>query len=69
MEEVNQECGYIPSHNCTPKHDILFLHFQFAGKIAAAREAIGDSDFFLVARTDARVSHCQGLWVDRHSLP
>ena len=23
---------------------------QFAGKIAAAREAIGDSDFFLVAR-------------------
>ncbi|KXZ45184.1 hypothetical protein GPECTOR_57g474 [Gonium pectorale] len=27
---------------------------EFAAKIAAAREAIGDSDFFLVARTDAR---------------
>jgi 2-methylisocitrate lyase-like PEP mutase family enzyme len=27
---------------------------EFAGKVAAAREAIGDSDFFLVARTDAR---------------
>lgn len=27
---------------------------EFAAKIAAAREAIGDADFFLVARTDAR---------------
>lgn len=27
---------------------------EFAGKIAAARMAIGDADFFLVARTDAR---------------
>ena len=27
---------------------------EFAGKVAAAREAIGDADFFLVARTDAR---------------
>ncbi|GIL74975.1 hypothetical protein Vretifemale_4819 [Volvox reticuliferus] len=27
---------------------------EFAAKIAAAREAIGNSDFFLVARTDAR---------------
>ncbi|KAG2436795.1 hypothetical protein HXX76_006319 [Chlamydomonas incerta] len=27
---------------------------EFAAKIAAAREAIGDHDFFLVARTDAR---------------
>ncbi len=29
---------------------------EFAGKIAAAREAIGDADFFLVARTDARAT-------------
>lgn len=29
---------------------------EFAGKVAAAREAIGDADFFLVARTDARGS-------------
>lgn len=29
---------------------------EFAGKVAAARQAIGDSDFFLVARTDARGS-------------
>lgn len=27
---------------------------EFAGKVSAAREAIGDADFFLVARTDAR---------------
>ncbi|RZS20512.1 hypothetical protein BHM03_00053034 [Ensete ventricosum] len=29
---------------------------QHAAKIAAAREAIGDSDFFLIARTDARAT-------------
>ena len=27
---------------------------DFAAKVAAAREVIGDADFFLVARTDAR---------------
>ena len=27
-----------------------------AAKIAAAREAIGDADFFLIARTDARAT-------------
>jgi len=27
---------------------------EFAAKVAAARDAIGDADFFLVARTDAR---------------
>lgn len=27
---------------------------EHAAKIAAAREAIGDADFFLIARTDAR---------------
>lgn len=27
---------------------------EHAAKIASARDAIGDSDFFLVARTDAR---------------
>ncbi|PSS19469.1 Carboxyvinyl-carboxyphosphonate phosphorylmutase [Actinidia chinensis var. chinensis] len=30
---------------------------EHAAKIAAAREVIGDSDFFLVARTDARSTH------------
>ena len=30
---------------------------EHALKIAAAREAIGDADFFLVARTDARAPH------------
>lgn len=30
---------------------------EHALKIAAAREAIGDDDFFLVARTDARAPH------------
>ena len=30
---------------------------EHALKIAAAREAIGESDFFLVARTDARAPH------------
>jgi len=35
---------------------------EFAAKISAAREAIGDADFFLVARTDARgVSARYGL--------
>ncbi|WOL14225.1 carboxyvinyl-carboxyphosphonate phosphorylmutase, chloroplastic-like [Canna indica] len=29
---------------------------EHAAKIAAAREAIGDSDFFLIARTDARAT-------------
>lgn len=27
---------------------------EHAAKIASARDAIGDSDFFLIARTDAR---------------
>jgi 2-methylisocitrate lyase-like PEP mutase family enzyme len=29
---------------------------EHAQKIAAARDAIGDADFFLVARTDARAT-------------
>lgn len=29
---------------------------EHAAKIAAARDVIGDSDFFLVARTDARAT-------------
>ena len=45
---------------CKQSSDGAFLFFlQFAGKVAAAREAIGDSDFFLVARTDARVGLCE----------
>ncbi len=42
----------------SPAHQPRFVPAcpQFAGKVAAAREAIGGSDFFLVARTDARAS-------------
>jgi len=36
------------------RNDPVIAMEEFAGKVAAAREAIGDSDFFLVARTDAR---------------
>ncbi|GAX81502.1 hypothetical protein CEUSTIGMA_g8930.t1 [Chlamydomonas eustigma] len=36
------------------RNDTVIAMEEFAGKVAAAREAIGDSDFFLVARTDAR---------------
>ena len=44
---------------------------EHAKKIAAARDAIGDADFFLVARTDARAtSKINGLKdaIDRANL-
>lgn len=48
-QEWPKRPGQLRNKNVIPLED-------FAGKVAAAREAIGDSDFFLVARTDARGS-------------
>ena len=44
---------------------------EHASKIAAARDVIGDADFFLVARTDARATSAKtGLSeaIDRANL-
>ncbi|URD92889.1 carboxyvinyl-carboxyphosphonate phosphorylmutase [Musa troglodytarum] len=41
--------GHMQGKQVIPAH-------EHAAKIAAAREAIGDSDFFLIARTDARAT-------------
>lgn len=45
---------------CFVLHYILFFQVipaeEHAVKIASARDAIGDTDFFLVARTDARAT-------------
>ena len=41
---------------------------EHAAKIAAAREVIGDSDFFLVARTDARSTHDLSEAISRANL-
>ncbi|XP_021771673.1 petal death protein-like [Chenopodium quinoa] len=45
-----KKCGHMRGKSVVPAE-------EHALKIAAAREAIGDSDFFLVARTDARAPH------------
>ncbi|KAL2894157.1 Petal death protein [Bienertia sinuspersici] len=45
-----KKCGHMRGKMVVPAE-------EHAVKIAAAREAIGDSDFFLVARTDARAPH------------
>ncbi|XP_074272568.1 petal death protein-like [Silene latifolia] len=45
-----KKCGHMRGKAVVPAE-------EHALKIAAAREAIGDSDFFLVARTDARAPH------------
>ncbi|CAG9464809.1 unnamed protein product [Pedinophyceae sp. YPF-701] len=42
-----KKCGHMRGKQCIDME-------EFAIKVCAAREAIGDSDFFLVARTDAR---------------
>uniref|UniRef100_A0A0D6QSR4 Carboxyvinyl-carboxyphosphonate phosphorylmutase n=1 Tax=Araucaria cunninghamii TaxID=56994 RepID=A0A0D6QSR4_ARACU len=42
-----KRCGHMQGKQVIPAE-------EHAAKIAAARDAIGDSDFFLVARTDAR---------------
>ncbi|KAG6520044.1 hypothetical protein ZIOFF_017074 [Zingiber officinale] len=44
-----KKCGHMQGKQVIPAED-------HAAKIAAAREAIGDADFFLVARTDARAT-------------
>ncbi|URD94321.1 carboxyvinyl-carboxyphosphonate phosphorylmutase [Musa troglodytarum] len=44
-----KKCGHMQGKQVIPAH-------EHAAKIAAAREAIGDSDFFLIARTDARAT-------------
>ncbi|XP_010692874.2 petal death protein isoform X1 [Beta vulgaris subsp. vulgaris] len=45
-----KKCGHMRGKMVVPAE-------EHALKIAAAREAIGDDDFFLVARTDARAPH------------
>ncbi|KAK9740901.1 hypothetical protein RND81_03G069400 [Saponaria officinalis] len=45
-----KKCGHMRGKVVVPAE-------EHALKIAAAREAIGDADFFLVARTDARAPH------------
>ncbi|KNA07347.1 hypothetical protein SOVF_172690 [Spinacia oleracea] len=45
-----KKCGHMRGKSVVPAE-------EHALKIAAAREAIGDSDFFLVARSDARAPH------------
>ncbi|CAO2834280.1 unnamed protein product [Amaranthus hypochondriacus] len=45
-----KKCGHMRGKAVVPAE-------EHALKIAAAREAIGESDFFLVARTDARAPH------------
>ncbi|XP_021760635.1 petal death protein-like [Chenopodium quinoa] len=45
-----KKCGHMRGKMVVPAE-------EHAVKIAAAREAVGDADFFLVARTDARASH------------
>ncbi|XP_021771675.1 petal death protein-like [Chenopodium quinoa] len=45
-----KKCGHMRGKMVVPAE-------EHALKIAAAREAIGDADFFLVARTDARAPH------------
>ncbi|CAL9764284.1 unnamed protein product [Musa acuminata subsp. burmannicoides] len=44
-----KKCGHMQGKQVIPAED-------HAAKIAAAREAIGDADFFLIARTDARAT-------------
>ncbi|KAA8546498.1 hypothetical protein F0562_002763 [Nyssa sinensis] len=44
-----KKCGHMRGKQVIPVED-------HAAKIASARDAIGDSDFFLVARTDARAT-------------
>ncbi|XP_074562337.1 carboxyvinyl-carboxyphosphonate phosphorylmutase, chloroplastic-like [Curcuma longa] len=44
-----KKCGHMQGKQVIPAG-------EHAAKIAAAREAIGDSDFFLIARTDARAT-------------
>ncbi|KAG6488934.1 hypothetical protein ZIOFF_050192 [Zingiber officinale] len=44
-----KKCGHMQGKQVIPAE-------EHAAKIAAAREAIGDSDFFLIARTDARAT-------------
>lgn len=50
-----KKCGHMRGKQVIPAD-------EHAVKIAAARDAIGDADFFLVARTDARATS------DRHGL-
>ncbi|KAF3781729.1 Phosphoenolpyruvate phosphomutase [Nymphaea thermarum] len=50
-----KKCGHMRGKQVIPAE-------EHAAKIAAARDAIGDSDFFLIARTDARaISEKYGL--------
>lgn len=44
-----KKCGHVRGKQVIPAED-------HAAKIASARDAAGDSDFFLVARTDARAT-------------
>ncbi|CAL9146834.1 unnamed protein product [Musa hybrid cultivar] len=44
-----KKCGHMQGKQVIPAG-------EHAAKIAAAREAIGDADFFLIARTDARAT-------------
>ncbi|CAL9121924.1 unnamed protein product [Musa textilis] len=44
-----KKCGHMQGKQVIPAE-------EHAAKIAAAREAIGDADFFLIARTDARAT-------------
>jgi len=58
-------CRYIPAHVCGRNCHftltnccsvLLSLGVIVCLQVAAAREAIGDADFFLIARTDARAT-------------
>lgn len=59
-----KKCGHMRGKQVIPPE-------EHAAKIAAARDAIGDADFFLIARTDARATHIRtGLndAIDRANL-
>ncbi|KAL9234196.1 hypothetical protein vseg_009091 [Gypsophila vaccaria] len=56
-----KKCGHMRGKAVVPAE-------EHALKIAAAREAIGDSDFFLVARTDARAPHSLEEGIRRANL-
>ncbi|XP_074559431.1 carboxyvinyl-carboxyphosphonate phosphorylmutase, chloroplastic-like [Curcuma longa] len=45
-----KKCGHMQGKQVIPAE-------EHAAKIAAAREVIGDADFFLIARTDARATY------------
>ncbi|CAA6663863.1 unnamed protein product [Spirodela intermedia] len=56
-----KKCGHMRGKSVIPAE-------EHAAKIAAARDAIGDADFFLIARTDARGPNGLDDAIDRANL-